>query len=731
VLRTSLLVCALVGGVSAQDLATHEVTRQERAGHEAMLKALEEVRDRTPDENKYLGTARVRKLLDFVKRYPDERPREKAVQVYDQLGLNRLRDGENEQAVDDLKHALALLRDVPSAKRRDKEIEVHYHLGVAYMRWGETRNCVQNHNADSCLLPIRDGGVHVDQAGSRGAIEHFEKVIQYTRADDPYHVASRWLVNVMYMTIGGYPQDVPEDVLIDPEVFTTKIDFPRFPEVATDLGLDTFNLSGSAIAEDFDRDGDLDLLTSTWDTAGPLHYFRKDGDTFNDVTTEAGLDGLLGGLNMNQADYNDDGWVDVLVLRGAWIGATGRYPNSLLRNNGDGTFVDVTFAAGMTEHYPTQTGAWADYDRDGDLDLLAGAESNKFHPFPCQLYRNEGDGTFVEVAAEAGVENYRYTKAITWGDIDLDGYPEAYMSNLSQPNRLYKNEGDGTFVDVAEDRGVALPIDSFPSWFFDFDNDGAIDIFVSGYYAKANQVQLAATVASYLDEPHSAPTPRIYKGDGQGNFDEVGSALGVKLVNYPMGANFGDLNNDGFLDVYLGTGFPAYDGLMPNVVYLNLAGKRFEDVTFSGGFGHLQKGHGVVFADLDGDGDQDVFEQMGGAWLGDGYSNVYFQNPGFGNNWVQLELVGVDSPRCAIGARIKLIIKEGEQLRAIYKHVNSGGSFGASPLVQQIGVGQAVEVERLEILWPTTGKTQVFQDVPVGRHVVITEGVSELGFAFE
>ena len=200
-LRSSLLVCALVGGVSAQDLATHEVTPQERAGHEAMLKALEEVRDRTPDENKYLGTARVRKLLDFIKRYPDERPREKAVQVYDQLGLNRLRDGDNEQAVDDLKHALALLRDVPSAKRRAKEIEVHYHLGVAYMRWGETRNCVQNHNADSCLLPIRDGGIHIDQSGSLGAIEHFEKVIKYTRADDPYHVASRWLVNVMYMTI--------------------------------------------------------------------------------------------------------------------------------------------------------------------------------------------------------------------------------------------------------------------------------------------------------------------------------------------------------------------------------------------------------------------------------------------------------------------------------------------------------------------------------------------------
>jgi len=573
--------------------------------------------------------------------------------------------------------------------------------------------------------------VHENQEGSLGAIKEFLQVIEYTTPDNSYHIASRWLLNVMYMTIGGYPDDVPEELLIAPAVFTTKIDFPRFPEVAPELGVNTFNLSGSCIAEDFDRDGDLDLLTSTWDTAGPLIYFRNDGGEYTDATTAAGLDGLFGGLNMNQADFDDDGWVDVLVLRGAWIGATGRYPNSLLRNNGDGTFVDVTFASGMTEHYPTQTGAWADYDRDGDLDLFAGAESNKFHPFPCQLYRNEGDGTFVDVGKQAGVENYRYTKAITWGDVDLDGYPEAYVSNLGQPNRLYQNEGDGTFVDVAEDRGVALPLDSFPAWFYDYDNDGALDIFVAGYDISTDPVQLADVVASYLGLPHEAPTPRVYKGDGKGNFEEVGLDLGLRLVNYPMGSNFGDLNNDGFLDIYLGTGFPAYDGLMPNVVYLNMDGKRYEDVTFAGGFGHLQKGHGVVFADLDGDGDQDVFEQMGGAWPGDAFGNAYFQNPGFGNNWVVIELVGVDSPRCAIGARLKLILKEGEELRAVYKHVNSGGSFGANPLEQHIGVGQAEEIAVLEVLWPTTGKTQLFRNVPTGRHVVITEGVNELGFGSE
>ena len=192
-----------------------------------------------------------------------------------------------------------------------------------------------------------------------------------------------------------------------------------------------------------------------------------------------------------------------------------------------------------------------------------------------------------------------------------------------------------------------------------------------------------------------------------------------------MGSNFGDLDNDGYLDFYLGTGYPDYKNLMPSVMYRNRRGIDFVDVTYTGGFGHLQKGHAVVFADLDNDGDQDIFEQMGGAFPGDGYSNVLYENPGFKNHFLTIKLVGLDSNRSAIGARIHAEVVENGERRSIYKHVNSGGSFGANPLRQTIGLGKAEKIETLEIFWHTTGLTQTFHDIPLDQFIQITEGETQ------
>ena len=171
------------------------------------------------------------------------------------------------------------------------------------------------------------------------------------------------------MTLGQYPDKVPERYRIPWSSFESEVPFPHFPNVAMKLGLDTFNLAGGVIIEDFDGDGDLDIVTSNWDISGPMHLFSNNSDgTFSDRTREAGLEGLLGGLNLLQADYDNDGHPDILVLRGAWAGKAGQHPKSLLRNLGDGTFEDVTFEAGLAEvNYPTQTAGWADYDNDGDL----------------------------------------------------------------------------------------------------------------------------------------------------------------------------------------------------------------------------------------------------------------------------------------------------------------------------------------------------------------------------
>ncbi len=336
---------------------------------------------------------------------------------------------------------------------------------------------------------------------------------------------------------------------------------------------------------------------------------------------------------------------------------------------------------------------------------------------PCQLFHNEGDGTFTDVARRAGVTNDRFAKAVVWGDFDADDLPDLYVSNYGQPNRLYRNKGDGTFTDVAPQLGVENPLASFPSWFWDFDNDGDLDLFVTAYAAEISDI-----ASSYLGLNSQTELPCLYRNDGHGKFTDVARRVNLNRPNAPMGANFGDLDNDGFLDFYLGTGWPYYRSLMPNMMYWSRAGKRFEDVTVAGGFGSLQKGHAVVFADLDNDGDQDIFEQMGGALAGDRFVDALYENPGFGNEWIGLQLVGKKTNRSAIGARIHLLIREDGETRDVFKYVNSGGSFGANPLRQTIGLGRAVEITSLEIHWPTSKTTQVFRDIRPNRMYRIEEG---------
>jgi hypothetical protein len=408
-------------------------------------------------------------------------------------------------------------------------------------------------------------------------------------------------------------------------------------------------------------------------------------------------------------------------MRGAWLDKDGQQPNSLIRNNGDGTFTDVTFEAGLGRvHYPTQAAGWADYDNDGDLDLYIGNESNDRLKAPSQLFQNNGDGTFTDVAGQAGVKNNLFAKGITWGDYDGDRFPDLYVSNMGSANRLYHNNRDGTFTDVADELGVTRPTMSFPPWFWDFDNDGVLDLYVSSY---SNQ-DVSAIAGGFLGMGMGprGELNRLYRGDGNGGFEEVSTQQNLDQLTLVMGSNYGDLDNDGFPDFYLGTGYMYYEALMPNVMYRNRGGSGFSDVSTNGGFGHLQKGHGAVFADLDNDGDQDVFMEMGGAFPGDAFANALFENPGFDNHWIKLKLVGVESNRAGVGARIRLEITEDGATRTIFKYVNTGGSFGSNPLRREIGVGRASKIEVLEVFWPTTGKTQRFENVAVDQLLEITEG---------
>ena len=402
------------------------------------------------------------------------------------------------------------------------------------MRLGETRNCVALHTSDSCILPIRPEGVHVDQAGSRKTIVVLTELL----AEDPGYLSGRWLLNIAFMTVGGYPQEVPEAQLIPPEVFASDQPMHRFRDVATERGVNTSSLAGGVVIDDFDGDGILDVVTSSSDPSAALRYFAgQNTGHFQDRSRNAGFEGLLGGFNLAQADYDNDGDLDLLVLRGAWEKHRGQHPNSLRQNDGTGTSTDVTFESGLgAVHYPTQTAAWADYDNDGDLALYVGNEWFENFPAPSQLFRNNGDGTFTEVAEQAGVQNKRCAKGVAWADFNGDRFPDLYVSNCRGKNRLYRNNGDGTFTDVATAVGVDRPWNSLTTWAWDYNNDGALDLFVAPYATKYavrlndDMPDLDDVVASYLGLPHDVESARLYQGNGRGGFQNVTAAQGLMRV---------------------------------------------------------------------------------------------------------------------------------------------------------------------------------------------------------
>lgn len=598
---------------------------------------------------------------------------------------------------------------------------------VSYLRLGEQRNCLVDHGAASCIFPIREDGVHRYERGSRRAAELYRQIL----ADRPDDLQARWLLNLAHMTLGQHPDSVPDRLRIPTDAFADSATFPRYSNVAPRAGLAVRTQAGGSTLEDFDGDGDLDVLATSWGPGDPIRYFENTGaGRFEERTREAGLRGLTRGLNTVHGDYDGDGHEDVFVLRGAWRGTRGTHPNSLLRNHGDGTFTDVTEEAGLSSAHPTQTAGWADYDGDGDLDLFIGNESAGESVHPCELYRNEGNGTFTNVAPEVGLDIRAYVKGMTWGDYDNDGRPDLYVSVLGGANRLYRNLGpspDGRwrFRNRAARAGVEEPTHSFPTWFFDFDNDGWLDLFVSGYSASY-EADVTDVAGEYLGREVDGPFPRLYRNRGDGTFEDVTEETGLDRVLYGMGANFGDLDNDGFPDFYVGTGGPDFRSLMPNRMFRNLHGRGFREITAAGGFGHLQKGHGISFGDVDNDGDQDVFTVMGGAFEGDEYPNALFLNPGHGRRWVVLELVGTESNRSALGTRIEVRISGADTTRSIHTRVTTGGSFGSSTLRAEIGVGTARRIDSLILRWPASGRTQGFGDLPTDRRYRIREGSSEV-----
>jgi tetratricopeptide (TPR) repeat protein len=602
----------------------------------------------------------------------------------------------------------------PSQAKAPIQLQLVEMIGGAYLHWAEMENGVYRNSGDMDLFPpVNPKESYEKKEESKLAIQYFTQYL----TQDPSDIEVKWLLNYAYSTLGEYPAGVPKAYLIPVSDFQSKEDIGRFVDVAPAAGLNVMREAGGLAIDDFENNGLLDIVVSSMEVCDPIKYFRNNGDgTFTDRTAQVGLADQLGALNIMQVDYNNDGCMDLFIPRGGW-----EYPQrrSLLRNNCDGTFTDVTEASGLADNVAqTNSARWVDIDNDGYLDLFIANENS-----PSQLFHNKGDGTFEDISHSAGIDQTAFSKGVTAADYDQDGYVDFYVSNLYGANYLYHNNGNLTFTDVARQAGVQAPLVSFSTFFFDYDNDGWPDLFVASY-----PISVAESIKTYLGLPHKAETLKLYRNKHDGTFEDVTEKVGLDKVFMPMGSGFGDIRNDGFLSIYLGNGNPNYTALIPHTLLLNKEGKQFVDITASSGTGELHKGHAITFADLDRSGNVAIVAEIGGAVPGDAHTLRVFKNPGNSNDWINMHLVGVKSNRSGVGAQIKVTVTDdGHTPRSIFRTVGETSSFGSQPMEQHIGLGHNARIVAIDVWWPATNSRQHFANVDKNQFIEIKEFATAVG----
>lgn len=532
--------------------------------------------------------------------------------------------------------------------------------------------------------------------------------------------------------------------------------FPRYVDIAEKAGLTSetvlkgdpandFLLSttgGGLALIDYDNDGWLDVfLLNSWGLHGfpkgeepsnRLYHNNRDG-TFTDVTKQAGLIHHGWSQGVCVGDYDNDGHLDLFV--------TNYGQNVLYRNNGNGTFTNVTRQAGLItpEDKWNSGAAFLDYDRDGRLDLfvshyvdykygltlyggnpsLEGTQSPVMYGVAGlkgtwnTLYHNNGDGTFTDVSAKAGILKTRPAYGFTplVADFDNDGWPDIYLADDSTPSLLFHNNHDGTFSEIGLLAGVAynangrtqagMGVDAG-----DYDGDGLFDII------KTN----------FSDEP-----PTLYHNDGQGFFTDVTVQAGLAgaVENVKWGTAFYDFDNDGRQDIVIITG-PIYPpGLSPrhtltsengkNLLFRNLGNGRFEDISARSGiaFARSRCGRGLAMGDIFHTGQLDLVINN----INDRPSLLRNQSPS-ANSWLLVKLVGAKSNKSAIGSRVILSTGTIRQMQ----EVRSGGSFcSQDDLRMHFGLGPRVRSARLEVHW-LGGAIETLASVPANHFVTIEEG---------
>jgi len=699
-------------------------THPETRAHEQMVNLLEELAQKTDNhENPYANAARA---AWYEQQAATAKSREETWTILFEKGCEQLNAGTSTAAINTFE---SLKEEMLTALDTQAYAETFYtldrYLALAYLRLGEQANCINHHGMQSCILPIRGDGLHQLTNGSENAAALYTDLLR-RRPDD---VEARWLLNLAHMTLDSYPQGVPDPYRIDTALFSLQNDsLPIFTDMGHHAGVGVNRLSGGSILEDFNQDGHLDIMASSWGSRDQLRLFYGQSDGgFTEATEAANLLGITGGLNIMQTDFNNDGLADVWILRGAWREKSGHLPNSLLRNNGNGTFTDVTVATGLLDLNPTQASVWADFNNDGLLDVFVAYETyEKLTPLRASLYLNHTDGLFRDVAEKADADVLGFLKGATATDFNQDGFMDLFVTNLEGEDFLLRNlgpnaEGIPQFENVTQQAGLGGERASFPCWFFDYDQDGWEDLLVfSLKFRKRNAFEDAVT--DFLGQPTPTDKMKLFRNLGNGTFEDVSKAVQLDKVVLAMGCNFGDIDNDGWLDFYAGTGTPNLNTTVPNRMFRNVQGQIFEDVSFPTNTAHIQKGHGVSFGDVDADGDLDIYTVLGGAVEGDFYHNALFINkPAVPNHWLGVRLEGKSGNRPGIGSRLEIVYRENGQLRRAFRTVTTGGSFGASPFQQHFGLGKATVVDTLRIHWHGSGHVQELYGLAADSVYVVEE----------
>jgi len=568
--------------------------------------------------------------------------------------------------------------------------------------------------------------------------------------------------------------------------------YPGFLDRPLAFGMIRYGPAGITAA-DFDNDGFYDLFIPDG-VASRLLRNRGDG-TFEDVTAAAGLAGLDGVSVALFADYDNDGWKDLFVSR------TFR-PNQLFHSNGRGrdgrvTFTDVTARSGLGADCCTTVASWGDYDNDGRLDLYVGryVDPRKAIPTtfyarngePNQLYHNNGDGTFTNVTARAGVGDPGLCLGTAWGDYDDDGWPDLYVANDFGRKTLYHNDRDGTFSDVTVKTGtLAYGAGMSASW-GDYDNDGRLDLYVAQIRSDFAWFAERPTVARYMlnswrqgvwtsDLPlyleifrqsgfdfvgvfqQMAAGNTLLRNRGDGTFEDVSAKAKASPPGWFWGSAFADFDNDGWQDIYSANGWVYNDrgtelelGFLDNVVTRQReykTGAFFDPRRFgrSSWHGwernrHLRNNGDGTFLEIGRAAGSDLLLNSRGVAVADFWNrgvldiavaastdrHALLRNEiavaDGEHNWLEVELVGTRSNRDAVGARVAVTAGGRRQIR----EVALGDGYGSqSTLRLHFGLGAAATVDDLTVRWPRSGLVQRFRGIAAGRIVEVTEGRDRL-----